>query len=301
LSGTTNKKLIPIIIVAAISIGAITLIFNTPSTENQPNTIEQTEFSLEEIGTIQENVDLLESESVATSKLESKQTPTQLRAAIIDQLHNDFPNFEFQADAQRMLEDAGYKVDLYTTDEITVGFYKNLPSMNYHFILIRSHGGEDRSDEYPTFLFTGEKYSKEKYTVEQISRQIGYGIPIYFEEFEELKESDQDVLDNAYFTVGAKMVEDGMVGTFPDSIIIVGGCESARSHDLMESFMKKGAKHVLGWDSTIYSQDNDKAMILLLDGILVKKVSILDAVIEINKELRPDFKNPATLKKFSLV
>jgi len=116
-----------------------------------------------------------------------------------------------------------------------------------------------------------------------------------------LKESDQDVLDNAYFTVGAKMVEDGMVGTFPDSIIIVGGCESARSHDLMESFMKKGAKHVLGWDSTIYSRDNDKAMIWLLDGILVKKVSILDAVIEINKELRPDFKNPATLKKFSLV
>jgi len=301
LSGTANKKLISIIIVAAISIGAVTLIFNTSSTENQPNTIEQTEFSIEEIGTIQENVDLLESESVATSKLESKQTPTQLRAAIIDQLHNDFPNFELQADAQRMLEDAGYQVDLYTTDEITVDFYKNLPSMNYHFILIRSHGGEDPSDENPTFLFTGEKYSKEKYTIEQISRQIGYGIPIYSEEFEELKESDQDVLDNAYFTVGAKMVENGMVGTFPDSIIIVGGCESARSHDLMESFMKKGAKHVLGWDSTIYSRDNDKAMIWLLDGILVKKVSVLDAVIEINKELRPDFKNPSTLKKFSLV
>jgi len=103
LSGTANKKLISIIIVAAISIVAVTLIFNTPSTENQPNTIEQTEFSLEEIGTIQENVDLLESESVATSKLESKQTPTQLRAAIIDQLNNDFPNFELQANAQRML------------------------------------------------------------------------------------------------------------------------------------------------------------------------------------------------------
>ncbi len=301
MSGTTNKKLISIIIVAAISIGAVTLIFNTPSTENQPNTIEQTNLSQEEIDPIQENVNLQESESVVTSKLESKQTPTQLRAAIIDQVHNDLPNFELQADAQRMLEDAGYHVDLYTTDEITVDFYKNLPSMNHNFILIRSHGGEDLSDENPTFLFTGEKYSKEKYTFEQISRQVGYGIPIYSEELEELKESDQDVLDHAYFTVGAKMVEDGMVGTFPDSIIIVGGCESARSHELMESFMKKGAKHVLGWDATIYSRDNDKAMIWLLDGILVKQVSVLDAANEINEELIDDFKNPANLIVFMTV
>jgi len=142
LSGSTNKKLISIIIVAAISVGAITLIFNTPSTENQPDTIEQTESSINKTISIQENVDL-ESEPVTTSTLESKQTPTQLRAAIIDQVHNDLPNFKLQADAQRMLEDAGYEVDLYTTDEITVDFYKNLPSMNYHFILIRSHGGED--------------------------------------------------------------------------------------------------------------------------------------------------------------
>jgi hypothetical protein len=298
LSESTNKKLIPIIIVVAISIGAITLIFNIPSAENQPNTIEQTDFSLDEIGPIQENVDLQESESVVTSNLELKQTTTQLRAVIIDQLHKDIPNLKLQADAQRMLEDAGYQVDLYTTDDITVDFYKNLPSMNYHFILIRSHGGEDLSDENPTYLFTGEKYSKEKYTGEQIFHQIGYGIPIYEEELEELKEGGQDVFDLAYFTVGAKMVEEGMVGTFPDSIIIVAGCESARSHDLMGSFIKKGAKHVLGWAGTVYSQDNDKAIIWLLDGILVKKVSVLDAVTEINKELRPDFKNQATLKVF---
>jgi len=301
LSGTTNKKLISIIIVAAISVGAITLIFNTPSTENQPNTIEQTEFSLEEIGTIQENVDLQESESVVKSKLESKQTTTQLRAAIIDQLHNDLPNFELQADAKRMLEDAGYEVDLYTTDEITVDFYKNLPSMNYHFILIRSHGGEDLSYEYPTRLFTGEKFNKEKYTGEQIYRQVGYGFPIYGEDLEELKESDQDVFDNAYFTVGTKMVDDGMVGTFPDSIIIVGGCQSARSHDLMESMIRRGADHVLGWDATIESKDNDTAMMWLLEEILVNQVPLYDAVAEINKEMVPNFENSNILKLFNAV
>ena len=298
MSGSTNKKLISIIIVAAISVGAITLIFNTSSTENPSNSIEQTEFSLEEIGTIQENVDLQESESVATSKLESKQTPTQLRAAIIDQVHNDLPNFELQAGAQRMLEDAGYQVDLYTTDEITVDFYKNLPSMNYHFILIRSHGGEDPNYEYPTRLFTGEKFSSEKYTAEQIYRQVGFGFPIYLEEFEELKESDQGFYDNAYFTIGSKMVDDGMVGTFPDSIIIVGGCQSAKSNDLMESLVRRGASQVLGWYGTIETKDNDRAMIWLLEEILVKEVPLLDAVDELNEEMVLDFKYLNKLKLF---
>ena len=298
---SSNKKLISIIIVAAISIGAITLIFNTSSTENQPNTIEQTDFPINETVSIQENVGLDESESVATSKPELKETPTQLRAAIIDQLHDDLPNFELQADAQKMLEDAGYQVDLYTTDEITVDFYKNLPSMNYHFILIRSHGGEDLSYEYPTRLFTGEKFNKEKYTGEQIYRQVGYGFPIYGEELEELKESSQDIFDKSYFTVGAKMVDDGMVGTFPDSIIIVGGCQSARSHDLMWSLINRGASHVLGWDATIGSKDNDKAMMWLLEDILVRQVPLYDAVAKINKELRPDFENNPLLKLFNAV
>jgi len=301
LSRSTNKKLISVIIVAAISVGAITLIFNTPSVEKSLNTIEQTEISINETVSIQENVDLQESESVATSKLESKQTPTQLRAAIIDQVHNDLPNFKLQADAQRMLEDAGYKVDLYTTDEITVDFYKNLPSMNYHFILIRSHGGEDLNYEYPTRLFTGEKYSREKYTTEQIYRQVGWGYPIYQEEYEKLKESDQDIFDNAYFTIGSEMIDDGMVGTFPDSIIIIGGCQSARSHDLMESLIKRGASQVLGWAATIESKDNDRAMIWLLEEILVKEVSIRDAVAEINKEMIHDFEYSNLLKVMTAV
>jgi len=299
LSGTANKKLISIIIVAAISIGAITLIFNTPSTENQPDTIKQTDFPINETVSIQENVDLQESESVATSTLESKQTPTQLRAAIIDQVHNDLPNFKLQADAQRMLEDAGYEVDLYTTDEITVDFYKNLPSMNYHFILIRSHGGEDLNYEYPTRLFTGEKFSSEKYTTEQIYRQVGFGFPIYLEEIEELKESDQDFYDNAYFTIGSEMIDNGMVGTFPDSIIIVGGCQSARSHDLMWSLINRGARHVLGWDGTIESKDNDRAMIWLLEEILVKEVPLYDAVAELNEGMVLDFEYINKLKLFN--
>jgi len=53
------------------------------------------------------------------------------KAAILDQLYDDFPNELFQNKATEYLVAAGYQVDLYTTDEITVDFYKKLPLMNF--------------------------------------------------------------------------------------------------------------------------------------------------------------------------
>jgi len=61
------------------------------------------------------------------------------KAAIIDQLHKDIPNLHFQNKTQTLLEDAGYQVDLFTTEDITVDFYKKLPTMNYKFIVFRTH------------------------------------------------------------------------------------------------------------------------------------------------------------------
>jgi len=339
---SSSKKIIPIIIVAVIAIGAFAIIFNSDPTQNQNNELEQTNVPEKIDGPIQEIKDVSEPESAPTSKLESNQNQTkeieksnvsaetlgptqeiketsepkptpasnlesnqnssQLRAVIIDQIHDQIPNYEFQTNATRMLEDAGYQVDLYTTKDITVEFYKKLPSMNYNFILIRTHGGEGNPDEeYPTRLFTGEKYAKEQYTLDQLSGQVGYGFPFYGEDIIEVQKIDEDFYDQAYFTIGSKLVKEGMVGTFPDSIIIVGGCQSARSHDLMASLIGRGAAHVLGWDSTIGAQDNDKAMTLLLEDILVNKATLYDAVDKINKEVIRDFEYPSILKLFNAV
>jgi len=116
-----------------------------------------------------------------------------------------------------------------------------------------------------------------------------------------LKEISGNPYDQAYFTIGSKLIKEGMVGTFPDSIIIVGGCQSARSHDLMESLIHRGADHVLGWDATIGSRDNDKAMTLLLEDILVNKVPLYDAVVKINEDLISDFTYVTKLRLFDAV
>ena len=333
---STNKKIIPIIIVAILVIGVFASVnfyltqdqakeielprvaekidsqiqetkddpksesaitSNIESNQDNSNVFEKTDSSPETLGPSQIK-EPSKSETSSSSKQESKQFTTQ-RAVIIDQLNDELPNLEFQGDATRILEDAGYQVDLYTTKEITVEFYKKLPSMNYNFILIRSHGGEgDPSEEYPTRLFTGEKYATDKYTLDQLSGQVGYGFPFYDEQLQEFQEKHENPYDHAYFTISSKMVKEGMKGTFPESTIIVGGCQSARSHDLMESLIRRGAGHVLGWDASIGSVDNDKAMIVFLEDIFVNKVTLYDAAAKINKEMTSSFEEDNILKLF---
>ena len=61
------------------------------------------------------------------------------KAAIIDQLDTEFPNKGLHMQAEEYLMTAGYdQVDLFLTEDITVDFYKKLPSMNYDFIVGRN-------------------------------------------------------------------------------------------------------------------------------------------------------------------
>ena len=82
----------------------------------------------------------------ASSQFEIMDSGIQ-RAVIIDQLYNEYPNDFFLDKSTEHLTAAGYKVDVYTTDEITIDFYKQLPLMNYNFIIIRAHALGDESVE----------------------------------------------------------------------------------------------------------------------------------------------------------
>src|SRR3990170_2508335 len=61
------------------------------------------------------------------------------RAAIVDQLAFNIQNPDFVTQATGLLEQAGYQVDYYPSDRITVDFYRRLPSKGYDFILFRAH------------------------------------------------------------------------------------------------------------------------------------------------------------------
>ncbi len=226
---------------------------------------------------------LIEANIITSTSSPDKQ-PRQL-AAIIDQVHDSIPNKSFQQKALEYLENAGYDVDVYTTEDITVDFYKKLPSMNYKFIYIRTHSLEEVAEsQNVTFLFTGEKYDVNKYIQEQLSGQVSRGIPIYEQELMELQESNELSTDMLYFVVGSKFVDELMVDKFPQSVIVIGGCESTRTHDLAKSLIFRGASAVVGWDGTINSMENDRVMLALLEEVLINKTGFYDAIPSVMEE-----------------
>jgi len=75
----------------------------------------------------------------STVEIVEDETTKIKKAVIIDQLDRDIPNLYYQNKTLSYFIQAGYDVDLYTTDDITVDFYKNLPSMDYIIIISRTN------------------------------------------------------------------------------------------------------------------------------------------------------------------
>jgi len=219
------------------------------------------------------------------------------KAVIIDQLYNEIPSKEFHDKVTEYLTDSGYKVDIYTTDEITIDFYKKLPSMNYEYIVVRSHAlGEGMVDNSAS-LFTGEKYSDHKYIKEQFLGHIGKGIPILYGDMKKL--TVEEIVNKAYYVIGSKFVEEVMIGDFNDSTIILGGCETAKDSQLAEAFLKRGASEVIGWTGLVDSSHNVSVILDVMNKTLVNGVEMEDALQSVMKDYEKLFFEPTNLVYFS--
>jgi hypothetical protein len=67
------------------------------------------------------------------------ENPTGNKAAIIDHLSISQPNQTFVENATTILEQAGYNVSYFKGEEVTVNFYRNLPSQGFSLIIFRVH------------------------------------------------------------------------------------------------------------------------------------------------------------------
>jgi hypothetical protein len=236
---------------------------------------------------------LIEAQVITTST--STNSKPRQSAVIIDQLHDLIPNKRHQEITQEYLEKAGYDVDIYTTEDITVDFYKKLPSMGYKLIYIRTHSLESTQFDGTTFLFTGEKYDINNHMAEQLSGQVGKAIPLSNQASEDAIKDAMSDSDETYFTIGPKLVDEVMVGEFPESVVIIAGCESVRKPDLATSLIFRGASSVVGWDRTIGSLENDQVMLSLLEDVLIDKTGIHDAVHSVNEEFVPNLQYSSEL------
>lgn len=198
-----------------------------------------------------------------------------LRAAIVDQLSVHYPSSEFTAIVDGMMRQAGFKVDVYGPERVTVNLYGALPTNGYRLVVFRVHGGVSEDMEgRPVGLFTTEPYSEMQYSLEQLSDLVGSA---------QAFNSSEPV-----FAVTPKFIREKSVMDYDGAVIVLTGCYGLYSRELPEAFLDRGASVVIGWDRLVSMGHTDEAMLVLLRMMLIERMSIGEAVEATMREVGPD-------------
>jgi hypothetical protein len=195
---------------------------------------------------------------------------SQPKAAIIDQLSSSqlnqtsrFPNQTFVRTAKELLYERFPEVDYYS-DNATIDQYKSLPSLGYGLIIWRVHSALDLTGKFIAVCSSERNDSGKynQYSSDQLTLCNITGDP------------------NFYFAVTPKFVEECMSGKFQDTVIIFMSCNGLKQGytKTAETFVKKGAKAWISWNGWIGPSDNDHAITLLLDYLIDKNNTIIEAV-----------------------
>jgi hypothetical protein len=215
-----------------------------------------------------------------TLRFTPKKPSSGLRAIIVDQLSLTMPNETFFRRAAEILVDAGYTVDYYSGEKVTVAFFKNLPLDDYKIMILRIHSSAmgPHQEEVAVRFFTSERFSKTKYVQEQLTDQVGW-----------MAYSGQDYVKGIlYFGIGPKFVAQSMKGTCKDALVIMMGCEGLNNTKMAQAFVEKGAKAYISWKGSVSASHTDTATINLLQHIITEKQTINQAVENTMKEAGPD-------------
>jgi hypothetical protein len=192
------------------------------------------------------------------------------RAAIVDQLYLLEPDPDFINGATEILENGGYTVDLWQGGEVTVDFYRRLPSMGYHLIIFRVHsglladnlGGKGDANA-TTYLLTSENYSTIKYIRDQLTDKVSNAMV-----------SDKMPL---VFAVNPAFIKSAG-GRFDNTVAIAMGCESYRNDDMAAAFVAKGASAYVGWSAPVGLEYVDNAALDLLENLCARGLPLEEGI-----------------------
>jgi len=192
---------------------------------------------------------------------EGKLSDSSLRAALIDALHGCHPNEEFTKSVNETLLKAGFDVDIYEGEEVTVEFLKRLKG-GYKLIILRMHSA--LSSDHELYLFTAEQYSVGKYVQEQRFRLV--------------KEAYATKDSQPVFAVNWGFVKKLMTGKFNGTLVIVMGCDGALDKLMAQEFMNQGAVGYVAWNGPVLLSHSDKAVLRLVQTLYVEKLPLEDAI-----------------------
>ena len=206
--------------------------------------------------------------------------PRPLTAVIVDQLALTYPNPEFVEEATQTLRDAGYAVDYVPGEDVTVDFYRDLPSQGYDMVVLRIHAARHQNNQSGTEillpeLFTAEPYSLTEHTWE---REQGYlGSVAYYEGDEE-----------TFFGIGPAFVAARMRGNFDGATVVMMGCNGLISDQMAAAFIRRGAGAFVSWDDLVSAAHTDAATLSLLGHMFGDELSPGDAAVATMNDVGPD-------------
>jgi hypothetical protein len=217
---------------------------------------------------------------------EGEEDDGPLRAAVIDQLSLSAPNPAFVEAATTRLEVAGYNVDYYPGEAVTVDFYRHLPSYSYDLIVLRVHSGQDaETDANGTVtreldsvsLSTGEPWVSAKYPQEQARRLLG-----------RFTYRDPRLGERPLFGAPASFFREAASGRFDGTLVIMMGCDGLATEGLAQAFLDRGAGAFVGWTDDVTANHTDEATVDLLANLLVHRFDVEEAVTRTAASVGPD-------------
>jgi len=187
------------------------------------------------------------------------------KAAVVDQLGLHFPNREFMQAAEGIMQEAGFGVDVYDPERVTVELYKALPTYGYGVVVFRVHialpNASIQTDQRDAALFTSQRYNEVNYPLEQLGLSVQRGWISWLP-------------NEAFFVVTPKFITEGSMSDYPSSVVILMGCNGVENEALPKSFVDRGASVVIGWSGFVSTRHTDEATLILLKMMLLEKMSI---------------------------
>jgi len=201
---------------------------------------------------------------------------TPRKAAILDGLSIDYPNKTFIESTKKILEQAGFTVDIYGPENTTIKLLKELPSKDYGLIIFRVHGGRIRQ---PMGLFMGSGLFIERCGPESHKREVETGYLLLGRPF---------FSNETYYVAPPHYIMDKLHGRFKKAIIIAMSCFTGDDEVMAIAFFKRGARAYIGFRGEISPTYGDTFTIKLLQKIYVENLSIQEAFKQAKEELGPD-------------
>lgn len=210
----------------------------------------------------------------------SQPDTSQPRAALVDSLYVSYPNNRFTSNLTAILNEAGFKVDVYQGREVTVDFLKTLPD-DYNLLVLRMHSAV-HSKSLGLYLFTAEPYVEENHVPEQY--------------FHLVKKAYAFNESQPVFAVNWMFIKRCMTGKFNNTLVITMGCDGMLDPLMTNEFFNQGATAYIGWNGPVLPSHSNKATIQLIQNLYVRNLTLQQAVEETNQQIDPDPSSNSILK-----